>query len=361
MSRGEKRENYREPKNRPANSEYLLRGSWYERVRADPGREPGWRRPPGRPLILIATQTIEVGANIDADALVTESASLDALTQRLGRLNRLGQADPGGTAVVIHDPAVGIGDPVYGSARQATWVWLASLIEPLAPRPGSAPDPSALGPGLDVSPLRLRQLTSRLDTGQAEAMRSAAAYVPVLSAPTFDAWTRTSPVPHPDPPVAPYLHGISGGPPDVAVVWRADLTGDQQRWAQLLTAVPPAPEEVIEVPAAAVRRWLEGHADQAAAIGDMEGSPEQDTDDAGRNGQRTGPDGRVARYRAGQGGLAVEFIGARDVTPGDTIIVLARQGGCDRFGWNPASRQAVTDVADLAYRRGRPLLRLTPR
>ena len=42
-------------------------------------------------LVVVATQTLEVGADIDADYLVTEACGVRALTQRLGRLNRLGE------------------------------------------------------------------------------------------------------------------------------------------------------------------------------------------------------------------------------------------------------------------------------
>lgn len=69
-----------------------------------------------RPIVVVATQCIEAGADFDFDALVTECASLDALRQRFGRLDRLG--DLGGTAAaaVIALKETLSEDPIYGEA-----------------------------------------------------------------------------------------------------------------------------------------------------------------------------------------------------------------------------------------------------
>ena len=50
-----------------------------------------WGRKREGLLYVVATQTVEVGANIDFDALISESAPMDSLRQRFGRLNRLGR------------------------------------------------------------------------------------------------------------------------------------------------------------------------------------------------------------------------------------------------------------------------------
>src|SRR5271163_3389418 len=77
-----------------------------------------------KPLVLVATQTIEAGVDIDFDGLVTEAAALDALRQRFGRLNRAGRPHIMPEAVVLaHKEDIGdkADDPVYGDRIAETW------------------------------------------------------------------------------------------------------------------------------------------------------------------------------------------------------------------------------------------------
>ena len=91
--------------------------------------------PVEKPVIVVTTQCLEVGADFSFDALVTECASLDALRQRFGRLDRLGEVKESAAAILIRErdakkPKDG-GDPIYGPAIFETWMW---LNEPSGPR-----------------------------------------------------------------------------------------------------------------------------------------------------------------------------------------------------------------------------------
>jgi CRISPR-associated endonuclease/helicase Cas3 len=78
-------------------------------------------------LVVACTQTLEVGADLDFDFLVTETAGVRALVQRFGRLNRMGCL-PHARAVVCH-----AGDakdfPPYGDEPRHTWAQLNSAAD----------------------------------------------------------------------------------------------------------------------------------------------------------------------------------------------------------------------------------------
>jgi CRISPR-associated endonuclease/helicase Cas3 len=322
------------------------------------------RGPAARPVILVATQTVEVGVNLDVDGLVTESASWDALVQRLGRLNRLGRHQdrfPGAAAaeaVAVHD---GQADgPVYGQARDVTWAYLSRVAAAAAP-----------GQGIRVSPLQCRDLAAAVPAGAAAAGRE----VPVLQLPTLDAWSCTGPVPQGDPPVDVFLHGFGTGPAAVAVAWRDGLDDPDRPWRELdadaagalLQAVPVRAGEQVEVPLTAVRRWMEGLA--AAVVSDLETATEVPESGAGRARARRGREPfRALVWRAGDDsgpGAAGRWVWtpAGGIRPGDQLVAPAHRGGLDRYGWAPASVEPVVDVsepASFAGRRPRPVLRLDP-
>ncbi len=84
------------------------------------------RENPQETVFVVATQCIEVGANLDFDGLVTEVASIDALEQRFGRLDRGGKRGLTHAAIVAQKDQVGkkYEDLLYGPAMTATWSWL---------------------------------------------------------------------------------------------------------------------------------------------------------------------------------------------------------------------------------------------
>ncbi|MEV5694273.1 type I-G CRISPR-associated helicase/endonuclease Cas3g [Micromonospora globbae] len=333
-------------RSRPIDRDCLL-ATYYPRISVDRDRSHQ------RPLIVVATQTVEVGANIDLDALITESAPLASLVQRLGRLNRVARSNHGrGIAIVVHGGATGQDDPVYGPARLATWQWLSSKVDPAPYTPRL--DPTQPAHWLDASPAALRRLTEQLTAEEQAAMRGVTPYIPVLQRHHLDTWARTAPSPVPDQPIEPFLHGVSDDQPPVAVVWRHGPSASEQ-WADLVHEMPPVAEETLEVPVAAVRRWLLGAGpDSAASDLDTVVAAADATEVA------SGQPPRVRQVLRYQGRGDAQLIAPWQVRPGDTIVVPTDVGGCDEYGWHPTSTAPVLDVADLAVRRGRPVLRLGP-
>ncbi len=65
-----------------------------------------------RPVLVIATQTVEVSLNLDLDILFTDLAPLEALFQRFGRINRLGKRPPAPVHIFHHI------DPIFARIYQ---------------------------------------------------------------------------------------------------------------------------------------------------------------------------------------------------------------------------------------------------
>lgn len=285
-------------------------------------------------LFVVATQTIEVGANLDFDALVTESAPLDALRQRYGRLNRLGERGES-VSVIVRRPG---DDCIYGSATAKTWELLSSLNR------------------VDFGVLAMSEALKGRET-ETEAACSARENGPFVFPQYLAAWAQTNPRPAFDPDVAPFLHGKNAlEDADVQLVWREDLNFEEKNWDEILVVAPPVTGECLPMPLGALRRWLRGEKKVDAA--DIEGVQNETAETKGSRESKTFVvwQGADKELRAQSNPNAVR--------PGDVVVVPAHYGGCDKFGWDSTSKLPVIDIGDEANNQaarrgiGRPRIRL---
>ena len=306
-----------------------------------------------RPLIVVATQCLEVGVDLDLDGLVTQAAPLDALRQRFGRLRRSGVRAPGAAveraaAILALDSDLrkSVDDPIYGDRLRRTWEWMDSVAED-----------STLDFGVTALASLMRERSAIVSTLTTET-----ANAPVAMPAYFDAWSRTSPIPEPEPEIGLFLHGAERIAGDVSIVWRNDIDAmdlDQPTALKdLMEIAPPRAGEMLPIPISAARKWFHG-IEGAAAVGDVPSRETGGEPGSGRSRRRAfrwaGPDSS----RTG----IVEPSQLGRLRPGDVLVVPAEYGGCDDFGWNPTSRVPVRDAADTAaepYRGRRHFVRLSP-
>lgn len=299
----------------------------------EPIRTRAWcedgRRTLDRALIIVATQCIEAGVDIDLDALITEAAPLDCLRQRFGRLNRAGRTIVPYAAIIASasDVSKKADDPVYGKKIAPAWQRLTEA----AVKQGKD-DCVDFGLKAFAIPMAPEALAPKADA-------------PVLLPAHLDLLTQTSPIPAADPDAALYLHGADRQPDSISVVWRADIEPDLQSdedVRRLLTLVPPRAAEAIELPLWAVRRWLVEQARGLSQLADVAGTAPQAQDRRRADSQRP----RVFRWNGNT--ERSRWIDPAELRPGDTVIAPAHHGGVDAFGWNPGSKAPATDVARKA-------------
>lgn len=302
---------------------------------------------PELPVVVVATQTIEVGLDADFDAMVTQSASASALVQRLGRLNRSG-ARPG-HCIVVRDQK----SPLYEEDEPGAWGWLVS-------RPGAPAE-------IDVSVAALDDPDGRPppDRQQARAATLTDAAVAQL--------IQTSPRPAPfaDPDIEPLLRGIDADRRgDVQIIWRDDLRfaldedGDVRgrltgyRGALLRLAQPEAREMLPRTIAGAKQllgtwltnpEWIEKWKPASGEGADIEGGDESE------ERWREMPlapflvvRGREILHGSAESNQAETTIALIDIAPGDTVVVpttLLRSDGAVFPGptWNVDDAMADRD------------------
>jgi CRISPR-associated endonuclease/helicase Cas3 len=296
-------------------------------------------------VFVVATQCLEVGADLDFDAIVTECASIDAILQRFGRLDRIGQLSSlGGAAegcIVAAGPATqaGFEDPVYGKALAATWNWLQGCE------------------GLDFALVReegesIRERLAAMGEAASE-LRKQDVISPVLLPAHLDLLVQTSPAPALEPDIALFLHGLERGAPEVQVVWRGDLDlGRTEDWAEIVGMCPPVAAEAMPATLRDFRAWISGG--DAAGLADVEGTAEAE--------EATGERLRCpVLVWQGEDSWVVDRLEDVGRIPAWTTVVLATESeGWDELGHKP--RDAAGDVAEAAramLRRG-TVVRLHP-
>jgi CRISPR-associated endonuclease/helicase Cas3 len=308
------------------------------------------------PLIVVATQTIEVGADLDFDFLVTEAAPLSALRQRFGRLFRVGLP-----AVALQEPCALIAlrdmsdpgkpdepsqpDPIYGTTMLEHWRWLEMRLAHSAPVFGEE-NGSTTYNGVSVCCRWPKESLCSVDFGITAFEADLAADPPMAEAqaravsllPThLDYLVQTSPRPKPDPEIALYLHGPQPPSSDVFLIWRADLLPDRpDTWADIAAETPPLKPETLAIPIYAARTWLTGASTEKLAIADI------DVFDQENRGKKC--KGPVLLWRGSKNRAKV--IAPEEIRPGDTLLLPADYTGCDEFGWHPESNRPVADVRD---------------
>jgi CRISPR-associated endonuclease/helicase Cas3 len=285
-------------------------------------------------MFVVATQCLEVGADLDFHALVTECASLDALRQRFGRLNRDAQKRTFAPAAIVirEDQTEDTSeDPVYGPSLAETWKFFRS---------------GPVREEVDFGIAAMRTLCDGLTDVDYKRLNSPTNNAPVLLPAHLDCWVQTCPIPSPDPDPAVFLHGPQAGPPDVQVVFRADLGTDDTKWVEVVVLCPPSSSEALPVRIDVFRRWL-ARRPAADESGDIEGEAGEDT-------EGLEPAGQTALLWMGlrhKDTKPVTDLGK--VQPGMTYVVnLNKASAIELLGDFPLSLPP-DDVGDEAFQRSR--------
>jgi CRISPR-associated endonuclease/helicase Cas3 len=261
-----------------------------QRLLGPGGVASGWTAERERPLVVVATQTLEVGADVDFEHLVTECAGVRALVQRFGRLNRLGQRNPVASAAILH-ASDRKEHPVYGEEVDTVWERLVAL---------SAESDDGL---IDLSPGSVGRLGRPND---------APPHVPSLLPHHLWEWSKTSASQQPPTPVEPFFAGVEESYATVTVLWRWYLPPTDE-----VLFPRPSEAEVVELPLHELRLFLDAKSPDAGWVA-------------------LDSEGRAIRPASG----------SRTLGPGATIVLSVALGGyAPSTGWDPDVDDVVEDLS----------------
>jgi CRISPR-associated endonuclease/helicase Cas3 len=211
-------------------------------------RRPGLLSLKGNPEVdfVVATQSLEVGVDMDGSAGVSELAPADALVQRAGRINRLGARGkdpqtPRFAVIVPEDLSVFTSEDKQSSSGpylmadlEAAYKWLLELERD---KVGFAPKAFIGNP--PPASLPKRKLFQRVELADTWW------------------WARSSDDLDPDPDLDLWLSDDLEVDNDVAFVVRHDLPDDPEEAKEMLTCLPPQDHELFPTPISVARSVLE--------------------------------------------------------------------------------------------------------
>jgi CRISPR-associated endonuclease/helicase Cas3 len=288
-------------------------------------------RPP--PKFVVGTQCLECGADFDFHALVTECASLDALQQRFGRLNRVAKRTAAKAVIVVRADQTDdtSDDPVYGESLARTWQALRS---------------KAAG---DVFDFGIAAVRRAFDGVHIQSLNAASMDAPALLPVHLDCLVQTSPKPCLDVVPAVFLHGPTAPSLDVQVVFRSDLGDDPSLWTEIVSLCPPSSSEAMPVPIYVFKQWLASKSIEDDS-GDVEGETahEEHPEDS---------DGRFALDWLGPEESKV-ISSTREVAPNHVYVIPCASPDAAKLG--DFVGEAPSDDAEEAFQhsRDKALLRL---
>lgn len=281
-------------------------------------------------VVIVATQTVEVGVDLNLDALVTELCPLDALFQRFGRLDRYGEfyEEHGETVnakIIASEDMIKkktYYDDVYGKGILNTTLSVLNEYAKVKSRPKT----------FRVDYVKYEEIYNHIDEEDVRESFNLSDWEAPIDSVLADNLTKT----YSEYPidVSKYIQEPDMSPGDVSVVWREDVSvGDSEdELTSKLKLLPPTQTEVMELPVWSLDRWVESG--EFGPLSDFLRSEQMERGDA---------DQKVIRWDWDEG---AEVVPVSVIKPGDTVILPSDFGGVRDSFFDPSYKGEVEDIAE---------------